>query len=104
MTGKKPYEDGEIRLLCRALLSVRAEEERRRFLEDLMTIRELQDLTQRMAVVRLLSEGKAYQEIMEKVSVSSTTISRVNRALNYGSGGYRLVLDRLPADEGEVGE
>ena len=104
MTKNEPYTNEDMDLLCRALMSVRSTEECRALLEDLLTIRELQDVTQRMAVVRLLAQGRAYQEIMEKVSVSSTTISRVNRALNYGSGGYRLALSRLPAEETEGAE
>ncbi|MEE1200727.1 MAG: YerC/YecD family TrpR-related protein [Christensenellales bacterium] len=87
--------------LAKALLSLRDEEECYRLLEDLMTIREVQDLAQRLEVATLLSTKGTYTEIVEKTGVSSATIGRVNRALNYGSGGYALVLERLREEEQE---
>lgn len=104
MTKNEPYSEEDMSLLCRALLSVEGEEECRALLEDLLTIKELQDLTQRMAVARLLWQGKGYQEIRDQVSVSTTTISRVSRALRYGAGGYRLALERLGIEREEAGE
>ena len=84
-----------VQTLCRAFLSLQNEEECLQFLQDIMTVREIQDMTQRLSVAALLQEGKGYSQIAEEISVSSATISRVNRALNYGAGGYQTVLKRL---------
>lgn len=81
--------------LFRCLQTLRTEEEFYAFFEDLCTVKELQDMAQRMETASLLDAGRSYQEISEQVGVSSATIGRVNRCLKYGSGGYRLVLDRL---------
>ena len=78
-----------------AVLALKTEEECRSFFEDVCTIKELQDLSQRLQVAYLLEEGKNYQEISRITSVSSATISRVNRALIYGADGYRRVLDAM---------
>jgi len=99
-----PYDKHGMELLCRAFVAMESEEECRCFLEDLMTIRELQDMTQRLCVAERLYEGKAYQKIMEEVSVSSATISRVNRCLHYGQGGYRSVLERFLKEDGHEAE
>ncbi len=84
-----------VQTLCRAFLSLKDEKECLHFLQDIMTVREIQDMTQRLSVALLLQEGKGYSQIAETVSVSSATISRVNRALNFGTGGYQTVLERL---------
>lgn len=91
-------EDGihreQIDELAGAMLSLRSVEEARSFFEDLFTVGELQAVSQRLAVARLLSAGAKYQEIAERTGASTATISRVNRCLLYGAGGYRLVLAR----------
>ncbi len=81
--------------LARALLNLRSEDECYRLLEDLCTIREIQDLAQRLEVARMLRDHVTYNEIAGATGVSTATISRVNRALSYGEGGYDMVLDRL---------
>ncbi len=65
------------------------------FLQDVCTVREIQEMAQRLEVARLLSAGEHYERIRESTGASSTTISRVSRALNYGADGYRSVLDHL---------
>ncbi|MBP5552872.1 MAG: hypothetical protein J6X41_05775 [Spirochaetales bacterium] len=82
-----------------AVLSLKTAEECQAFFKDVCTIKELQDLTQRLQVAMLLDQGRNYQEISKQTSVSSATISRVNRCLVYGDGGYRTVLDRLKEGE-----
>ncbi len=82
-----------------AVLSLKTAEECQAFFLDVCTIKELQDLTQRFQVAVLLNEGKNYQEISRETSVSSATISRVNRCLLYGDGGYRTVLARRSESE-----
>lgn len=78
-----------------AILTLKTKEECKAFFEDICTIKEMQDLTQRLQVAVMLANGLNYQEISKLTSVSSATISRVNRCLNYGDGGYRTVLDRM---------
>lgn len=80
--------------LCSALISLKTEEDCKKFLEDLCTIPELHSLAQRWSVARLLHEGKTFNEIMTEVKASSATISRVNRCLHYGSGGYTEMLKK----------
>ena len=64
-------------------------------LEDLFTIREIRETSQRLAVARLLDEGKSYAVIEEETGASATTIARVSKCLSYGSGGYRAALEVL---------
>lgn len=77
------------------ILSLDSKEECRRFFEDLCTIRELLDMAQRLDTAILLDNKMSYQAIAKDVKISTATIGRVNRCLNYGSGGYRLALDKL---------
>ena len=81
--------------LYKAILSLESEEECRAFLQDLCTISELRALEQRMEVAMLLDEGLIYSSILARTGVSSATISRVNRCLRYGAGGYQSVIPRL---------
>ncbi|MBR2722583.1 MAG: DNA-binding transcriptional regulator [Clostridia bacterium] len=78
--------------LYEAILRLQTEEECDAFFEDLCTIKEVQDLSQRLWVATLLSEGKGYQEISSLTGASTATICRVNKCLIYGSGGYRTAL------------
>ena len=79
-------------LLIKAILSVENEEECAELIEDLMTIKEINDMAQRMLVAELLSEQTVYNKIVEETGASTTTISRVNRAYTYGTGGYKRAL------------
>lgn len=81
--------------LYRAVLTLRDEDECRRFFTDLCTVAELKAMEQRLEVAQLLSEGRIYNDILERTGASSATISRVNRALQYGADGYKTVLPRL---------
>ena len=78
--------------LFSAVLKLKDVVECRKFFEDVCTIKELQDMTQRLEVAKLLKQGKNYQEVSKETGASTATISRVNKCLNYGSGGYELVL------------
>lgn len=62
------------------------------FLQDVATVREIQEMSQRLEVARMLSAGEHYDRIREATGASTTTISRVSRCLNYGADGYRTVL------------
>lgn len=81
--------------LYRAMMKLQTPEECYRFFEDLCTVSELKAMEQRYEVAKLLDEGMVYNEILEKTGASSATISRVNRCLNYGADGYRVILDRM---------
>ena len=85
--------------LFETILNLKDKEECRAYLADLCTIKELQDMAQRLDTAILLHEGASYQEITQKVGMSTATIGRVSRALNYGSGGYRKVIERLGEEE-----
>ena len=84
----------------KAVLSLETVEECRAFFDDICTIKELQEISRRLEVARLLSEGKVFSEINRLSEASSATISRVNKCLMYGSGGYKTALDRLKENEG----
>ena len=81
--------------LYRAIVCIQDEEECRKFLEDLCTVSELKAMAQRIDVAILLDKGLIYSEILDKTGASSATISRVNRCLHYGAGGYQAVVPRL---------
>jgi len=85
----------EIELFFNAILKLENIEDCYKFFEDVATINEVKALSQRIHVARLLSEKKTYTEIGEITGASTATISRINRCLNYGSDGYKLVLERL---------
>ncbi len=85
----------QMELLVKSLLSLESEEECKQLLNDLCTIREMQDLAQRMEVARLLRAQMTYNDIAQMTGASTATISRVNRCLVYGAGGYDKVLTRL---------
>ncbi len=91
----------DMKRLFRAVLSLEKESECAAFFEDICTIKELQDLSQRFRVAELLDAGEKYQRIEELTGASTATISRVNKCLNYGSGGYRTVLEKMKADHRE---
>ncbi len=77
------------------ILNLEDREDCYRFFEDLCTVKELQDFAQRMEVAVLLSQGENYLSIAQKVGVSTATISRVSKCLNYGRGGYRRAIEKL---------
>ncbi|QXM07426.1 TrpR-like protein YerC/YecD [Crassaminicella indica] len=81
--------------LFEAILLLKNIEECYRFFEDICTIKEIQALSQRLKVAKLLREKKTYNEIEEITGASTATISRINRCLTYGADGYNLILDRL---------
>lgn len=81
--------------LFEAVLLLENIEECYNFFEDICTISEIKALAQRLEVAKMLKEDKTYTEICEKTGASTATISRVNRSLNYGADGYKMVLQRL---------
>lgn len=93
--------DKNIDELFEAILCLNDIDECYNFFEDLCTILELKSLSQRLKVAKMLSEHKVYNDIVNETGASTATISRVNRTLNYGSDGYKIVFDRLRKKESE---
>ena len=84
--------------LFEAMLLLKDVDECYNFFEDICTVSEIKAMAQRLQVAKMLKMGNTYTDISEKTGVSTATISRVNRCLNYGADGYKTVIDRL---EGE---
>ena len=85
----------EVDELFKAIMSLDSVEECYKFFEDACTIKEVLEIAQRLKAAKMLREGVNYAEITKETGMSTATISRVNRCLEYGEGGYSMVLDRL---------
>ena len=83
----------DMKELFRAFLSLETEKECSEFLEDLCTIKEIEQMTQRYAAAKLLSEGKTYEEVIDKTEISSATLSRVSKCIKYGKG-YKNIINK----------
>ena len=88
------WQTDETTELFEAILALRTTDEVARFLRDLCTLGELEALTHRWQVARLLDEGLPYQEVAKRTGASTTTVTRVAHWLRHGEGGYRLALER----------
>ncbi len=81
--------------LFRAILTLESLEDCYRFFEDICTINEIKTFSQRLEVAKLLREGATFNHIAEITGASTATISRVNRCLQYGTGGYETAFERM---------
>ena len=81
--------------LLEGILTLKTPDELRAFLDDVCTIKELQDIAQRFDVARRLSDGANYNKVSAETGASSATISRVNRCLLYGNNGYKTAIERM---------
>ena len=86
------------------ILKLQTREECYAFFEDVCTIKEIMDMSQRLDAAFMLTSGANYQEISKKIGISTATISRVSRCLQYGSGGYPTVIGRLTEENAEKAE
>ncbi len=93
------FNSEDIKSFFEAVLLLENEAECDKFFEDICTVKELMDISQRLCVAKALREGKSYQEISSLTGASTTTISRVNKCLLYGSGGYSIILDRMKKEQ-----
>lgn len=93
MTSK--LEDKNIDFLFDAILELKNKEECYKFFEDLCTINELKSISQRIVVASMLTKKCVYSDIVAATGASTATISRVNRSLSYGAGGYDEIFSRL---------
>lgn len=94
----KKMRDKNTDRLIDGILTLKDREEAYLFFEDLCTVNEMVSLSQRFEVAGMLRRNYTYMDIAEKTGASTATISRVNRALNYGEGGYNTVLERVSSD------
>ncbi len=85
--------------LFHTILNLESIDECYAYFEDLCTIKELSDMSQRLDAAVLLAEGLSYQKIMEQVDISTATIGRVSKCLNYGAGGYKTAIKKLKENE-----
>ena len=86
--------------LFQTILNLQTLDDCYEYFEDICTIKEILDIAQRLDTAILLSQGLSYQKIAEQVAVSSATIGRVSKCLNYGSGGYKDAIEKLTSAEG----
>jgi len=94
----------ELDQLFQAVLSLKDMEECYRFFDDLCTINEIQSLSQRLDVARMLREGNTYHKIETETGASTATISRVKRCLNFGNDTYEMVLERIIDENSSASE
>ena len=80
-----------------AVLCLQSREECYSFFEDLCTVKEISDMAQRLEAAKLLLDGSTYEQIVKTVEISTATISRINRCIQYGSGGYRDTIEKVHA-------
>lgn len=90
----KHIEKNEISNLFKAVLSLKNEQECQNFFDDLCTNKEIEQMAQRVCAAKLLMEGKTYNQVIEETDISSATLSRVSRCVQYGKG-YSEILKRL---------
>ena len=85
--------------LFHAILSLETTEECEKFFDDAFTMQELESIAQRFDVACRLDQGGSYVEINKETGASTATICRVSKCLNYGSGGYRIAIDRMKKEK-----
>ena len=95
MAEKNPRRNETIAALFDAILSLETREECYDFFEDLCTVKEISDMAQRLEAAKLLLDGSTYEQIVKTVEISTATISRINRCIQYGTGGYRQTIEKV---------
>ena len=91
--------DANIEFLYKGIVTLNNAEDCKNFFEDLCTVSELQEMSRRIKAARMLSDGYVYSEIAAQTGLSTATISRVNRAYRYGTGGYAKILERIKEEQ-----
>ena len=95
MAEKNPRRNETIDALFDAILSLETREECYDFFEDLCTVKEISDMAQRLEAAKLLLDGSTYEQIVKTVEISTATISRINRCIQYGTGGDRQTIEKV---------
>ena len=93
--------DPQIDELFRSMLSLSTIEECYAYFEDLCTVKEVRDMGQRLQVAKLMRDGSSYLNAQQETGASSATIGRVKKCLDYGTGGYRMILDRMKEEQAD---
>ena len=101
MTEKKPRHNAMTDALFDAILALENREECYRFFEDLCTVKEISDMAQRLEAAKLLLDGKTYEQIVRSAEISTATISRINRCIQNGTGGYQAIIERVRSRQEE---
>lgn len=101
MPEQKKLKNPTTEALFHAILKLETMEDCYVFFEDLCTMKELGDMAQRLEAAKMLLKGYTYDQIVKKVEISTATISRINRCIQYGNGGYALIINRLKEKEQE---
>ena len=99
MTEKNSRKNETVDALFDAILSLESREECYAFFEDLCTVKEISDMAQRLEAAKLLLCGRTFDQIVKEVEISTATISRINRCIQYGTGGYQSVIEKISAQE-----
>ncbi|MBK5253706.1 MAG: TrpR-like protein YerC/YecD [Peptostreptococcaceae bacterium] len=99
MSYDSKFKNKAIDEMFKAILLLKNEEDSYRFFEDLCTVKELHEMSQRFQVARMLDKKKTYTEIEKETGASTATISRINKCLVYGANGYRSAIDRIKENE-----
>jgi TrpR-related protein YerC/YecD len=97
----KPLHNPDVDALFDAILSLRDRDECYAFFEDACTVKEILDISQRLKAAGMLASGANYADISRETGMSTATISRVSKCLEYGAGGYKTVLERRTAAPSE---
>ena len=95
MQTNHKWPDKSSKELFKAILALKNEQEAVNFFRDLCTLEELAEMARRWQSVIMLNQGKSYRDIADKTGLSTTTVTRVAHWLNYGQGGYKLILKRI---------
>ncbi len=85
----------EVDCLFEAILSLKSIDECYKFFEDICTVKEILDISQRLKAAKMLKNGANYMDISKETGMSTATISRVSKCLEYGGGGYAMIIDRV---------
>lgn len=89
------FRSASVDRLFRTMVNLQSVEECYDYFEDLCTIKEIQDMAQRLDAAILLSQGMSYQRISEQADISTATIGRISKCLKYGTGGYAAAIEKL---------
>ena len=93
--------DPQTDALFRSILALTSVEECYAYFEDLCTVKEVRDMGQRLQVAELMRAGSSYLAAQQATGASSATIGRVKRCIDYGAGGYEMILSRIKEDNGD---
>ena len=98
---EKKLKDKNTDMFFGAILHLKTIDECYDFFEDLCTVNELKSISQRIVVAKMLRDKRVYSDIVEETGASTATVSRVNRSLQYGCGGYDMIFDRMNGEKEE---